>query len=44
MPVAAEFHQGSMHVYAFDGADAQAHIDCMWMIPELVRRHAAPKN
>ena len=41
VPVAAEFHRDGMHVYAFDGADAQAHIDCLWMIPELVRRHAA---
>lgn len=42
VPVAAEFHRRGLHVYAFEGDDAQAHVDCLTMIPELVRRHAQP--
>ncbi|MCK5945037.1 MAG: hypothetical protein KAI24_23820 [Planctomycetes bacterium] len=41
VPIAAEFHQRGLHVYAFDEDDARIHVDCLWMIPELVRRHVA---
>lgn len=41
VPIGAAFHQRGLHVYSLDGADAQAHVDCLWMIPELVRRHVS---
>jgi len=41
VPIATEFHQRGVHVYGFDEADAGIHIDCLWMIPELVRAHAS---
>ena len=44
VPITAAFHRRGLHVYALDGADAQAHVDCLWMIPELVRRHATPRT
>ena len=40
VPITAEFHRAGLHVFGFGGADAQAHVDCLWMIPELARRHA----
>ncbi|HEB53731.1 MAG TPA: hypothetical protein ENI87_10815 [bacterium] len=44
VPIASEFHCRGMHVYAFAEADAGIHIDCLWMIPELVRRHCRPRD
>jgi len=42
VPITAEFHARGLHVYSVAGADAQAHVDCLWMLPELVRRHRPP--
>jgi len=39
IPIAGEAHVGGFHGYRFDEADAGIHIDCLYMIPELVRRH-----
>jgi len=39
VPIAGEVHVGGLHVYRFDEADAGIHVDCLYMIPELVRRH-----
>ncbi|MCA8976227.1 MAG: hypothetical protein KDC98_16010 [Planctomycetes bacterium] len=39
VPIGAEFHCRGFHLYAFDEATAGIHVDCLWMIPELVRRH-----
>ena len=39
VPIAAEVHFGGFHLYAFDEATARIHMDCLYLIPELVRRH-----
>ena len=39
VPIAAEFHRRGFHLYTFDEATPGIHVDCLWMIPELVRRH-----
>ena len=41
VPIAAEHHAQGFHLYAFDEQDAGIHVDCLYMIPELVRAHAA---
>ncbi len=49
VPIAAEFHSGGFHLYSFAeglGGDDEAkriHMDCLYMIPELVREHVAPR-
>ena len=40
VPIAAEAHVAGFHLYSFDEATAGIHVDCLYMIPELVRRHA----
>ncbi len=42
VPIAAECHRRGFHLYSFDEATPGIHVDCLWMIPELVRRHVAP--
>jgi hypothetical protein len=44
VPITAEFHRAGLHVFGFGGADAQAHVDCLWMIPELARRHVSSEG
>jgi len=39
VPITSEHHQRGCHVYTFDEATAGFHVDCLYMIPELVRRH-----
>ncbi|MCB9879870.1 MAG: hypothetical protein H6835_19945 [Planctomycetes bacterium] len=39
VPIAAEFHQRGFHFYTFDEATAGIHVDCLYAIPEWVRRH-----
>lgn len=39
VPIAAEFHRRGFHFYTFDEVGPGIHVDCLWMIPELVRRH-----
>ncbi|MGE3172247.1 MAG: hypothetical protein AB7O97_06435 [Planctomycetota bacterium] len=39
VPIAAECHVGGFHLYTFDEATPGIHVDCLYMIPELVRRH-----
>jgi hypothetical protein len=39
VPIAAECHQRGFHLYTFAEATAGIHVDCLYMIPELVRRH-----
>jgi len=39
VPIGGECHRGGFHMYTFDEATAGIHVDCLWMIPELVRRH-----
>ncbi len=39
VPIAAEAHVGGFHLYAFAEADKRIHADCLYMIPDLVRRH-----
>ena len=39
VPIAAEFHRGGFHLYTFDEATAEIHMDCLYMAPELVRAH-----
>ncbi|MFO1076984.1 MAG: hypothetical protein U1E73_04570 [Planctomycetota bacterium] len=39
VPVGSEFHRRGFHFYTFDEAGPGIHVDCLWMIPELVRRH-----
>lgn len=39
VPIHAECHRGGFHLYTFDEAGPGIHVDCLWMIPELVRRH-----
>jgi hypothetical protein len=41
VPIAAEAHVGGFHLYTFDEATAGIHVDCLYMIPEWVRRHVA---
>jgi len=47
VPIATEAHVGGFHLYTFDeGAanDSEAariHVDCLYMVPELVRAHVA---
>lgn len=43
VPIASECHLGGLHVYGFAEATAQIHVDCLWMIPELVRRHVGSR-
>lgn len=40
VPIQSEYHQRGCHIYTFDEATAGFHVDCLYMIPELVRRHA----
>lgn len=42
VPIAGECHRRGFHLYSFDEATPGIHVDCLWMIPELVRRHVAP--
>lgn len=45
VPIGSEAHVGGFHLYTFDegaegdAAGARIHLDCLYMIPELVRRH-----
>lgn len=39
VPIGGEFHRRGFHFYTFDEAGPGIHVDCLWMIPELVRRH-----
>jgi hypothetical protein len=39
VPISSEYHHGGMHLYTFDEATAGFHVDCLYMIPDLVRRH-----
>ena len=39
VPIAAEAHVGGFHLYSFAEATAGFHVDCLFMIPEMVRRH-----
>jgi hypothetical protein len=45
VPIAAEAHVGGFHLYTFDegaASDDEAkriHVDCLYMVPELVRAH-----
>lgn len=39
VPIAAEAHVGGFHLYTFDEATAGIHVDCLYMVPEWVRRH-----
>ncbi|MCA8970162.1 MAG: hypothetical protein KDC95_10275 [Planctomycetes bacterium] len=39
IPIASEFHHRGFHLYTFDEAGAGIHVDCLYMIPDLVRRH-----
>jgi hypothetical protein len=41
VPIAADFHRGGFHLYQSMEDDAGIHMDCLYMIPELVRRHVA---
>ena len=41
VPIASEFHQRGFHLYTSAEATAGIHVDCLWMIPELVRRHVS---
>ncbi|QDV06523.1 hypothetical protein Poly30_20330 [Planctomycetes bacterium Poly30] len=36
---ASEAHVGDFHLYTFDVAEPYIHVECMQMIPELVRKH-----
>jgi hypothetical protein len=42
VPIGAEFHRRGFHLYTFDEATPGIHVDCLWMVPELVRRHVRP--
>tara|TARA_R110002096_G_scaffold33110_10_gene95823 strand:- start:1681 stop:2583 length:903 start_codon:yes stop_codon:yes gene_type:complete len=39
VPISSAFHQRGMHLYTFDENTAAFHVDCLYMIPDLVRRH-----
>ncbi|MCA8948613.1 MAG: hypothetical protein KDE27_03880, partial [Planctomycetes bacterium] len=41
VPISAACHRGGFHLYTVDEATAGVHVDCLWMIPELVRRHVS---
>ncbi|MCA8954651.1 MAG: hypothetical protein KDC87_01175 [Planctomycetes bacterium] len=41
VPIAAEAHVGGFHLYTFAEATPGIHVDCLYMIPELVRRHVS---
>lgn len=49
VPVASEAHVGGLHLYTFEEGAAseedakRIHMDCLYAIPELVRRHVAPR-
>lgn len=40
VPIGAEAHVGGFHLYTLDEGTASSHMDCLYMVPELVRRHA----
>ncbi|MCB9917511.1 MAG: hypothetical protein H6832_03820 [Planctomycetes bacterium] len=44
IPIASEFHQRGFHLYTFDEAGAGIHVDCLYMIPDLVRRHVPERR
>jgi|KBSSwiStaDraftv2_1062776.scaffolds.fasta_scaffold514776_2 hypothetical protein len=39
VPIACESHQRGFHCYEFAEATAGIHVDCLYFVPELVRRH-----
>ena len=39
VPIAFASHQRGFHCYEFDEATAGIHVDCLYFVPELVRRH-----
>lgn len=44
VPIDQEAHVGDLHVYTLNEGTAVAHMDCLYMIPELVRRHLPPPD
>ena len=40
VPIAQQAHVGNFHLWASDEATAGIHVDCLYMIPELMRRYA----
>ncbi len=41
VPIARESHCRGFHCYEFAEATAGIHVDCLYFVPEMVRRHAA---
>ncbi len=39
IPISAEAHVGGFHAYTVDESGPGIHVDCLYMIPELVRWH-----
>jgi hypothetical protein len=42
VPIAAEAHAGNFHCYEFAEDTARIHVDCLWFVPEMIRRHLPP--
>lgn len=42
IPVAREAHTGRFHCYEFAAATKEIHVDCLYTVPELARRHLPP--
>ncbi len=40
IPIASEAHISGFHLYTFDEQGPDIHVDCLYMIPELARRHS----
>lgn len=44
IPIANEAHQGGFHCYEFAEATAGIHVDLLYFVPEMVRRHVRDRD